>query len=157
MTLPPPPQNSLGMPEVGDYVVGSGGLIMPLLVANQYQAVTLNSASGTTSQLLVTGNPGYYFQGYGFQCDLNATVASAGMVNITFADSASGNVAVFRLWVPASAASPATPSIIREVDAPQSFWNNKTANSTLSVSLNTALTAGSIRCFVRYGLCNFVG
>lgn len=137
--------------------LGSNGLLIQNIIANQYAAATINNATGTGSQTLITGAPGYYFTSYGFQCDANATIASAGTVTVNFTDSAYGIVAQFRIWIPASFASPTVPTVIRQVEAPQSYWNNKTANSSLSVAINTTLATGSIRTFVRYGLCSFVG
>ncbi|OUE47296.1 hypothetical protein BZY94_06230 [Burkholderia territorii] len=84
-------------------------------------------------------------------------MSSGGMETITFADSSFGTVAQFRIYIPASAAAPTVPTIIRQTNEGPFVWNNKTANSILSVALGTALTAGSIRVFVRYGICNYVG
>ncbi|MDN7490586.1 hypothetical protein QZM35_23015 [Burkholderia sp. AU45274] len=146
-----------GLPQVVDSWVASGGLVIPASVGNQYAAVTLNSGTGTAAQLMITGAPGYYMTEFGFQCDPTATLGSAGMETINFVDSSFGTVASFRVYIPSSAAAPTIPTIIREVNPGPFIWNNKSANSTLSVNLGTALIAGSIRVFVRYGLCSYVG
>lgn len=157
MALPPPPQNSAGMPEVANQLTGSGGLVIGNMVGNQYVPVTLNSASGTTAQLMITGAPGYYLTELGFQCDPIATLAAGGMETINFVDSSYGMMTSFRIYIPATATAPTVPTIIRQVNQGPFIWNNKTANSTLSVNLGTALTAGSIRVFARYGLCSYLG
>lgn len=136
---------------------GSGALILPATAGNQYVSATLNSASGTTPVTLLTGAPGYYISQLGFQCDPTATMTGGGIETISFTDSASNMVAQFRIYVPASAASPTVPTIIRQVNEGPFVWNNKTANSVLSIALGTALTAGTIRVFVRYGLWNYLG
>lgn len=146
-----------GLPQVVDNWVASGGLVIPASIGNQYFAATLNSASGTTPATLVTGAPGYYLTEFGFQCDPTATMTAAGMETINISDSVSGMVASFRIYIPSSAGAPTVPTIIRQVNQGPFIWNNKTANSVLSVALGTALTAGSIRVFVRYGLCNYLG
>jgi hypothetical protein len=152
-----PPQNSAGMPQVANQNVGSNGLVIPASVGSAYVSATLNSASGTTSTNLITGAPGYYIAQIGFQCDPTATMSAGGMETVTFTDSVSGTVAQFRVYIPASAAAPTVPTIIRQTNEGPFVWNNKTANSILSVALGTALTAGTIRVFVRYGICNYVG
>lgn len=146
-----------GLPQVVDNWVASGGLVIPASVGNQYIAVTLNSASGTTPVTMVTGAPGYYISEFGFQCDPIATLGAAGMETINISDSVSGMVASFRIYIPASAGAPTVPTIIRQVNEGPFIWNNKSSGSILTVTLGTALTAGSIRVFVRYGLCNYLG
>ncbi|MDN7881250.1 hypothetical protein [Burkholderia aenigmatica] len=137
--------------------IGSGGLVIPALIGNQYAAVTLNSASGTSPGTLITGAPGYYLTQIGFQCDPTATLAAGGMETVVLSDSVSGTVAQFRIYIPASAGAPAVPTIIRQVNDGPFVWNNKSAGSVLTAALGTALTAGSIRVFARYGLCNYLG
>jgi len=158
MTVPlTPPQNSLGMPQTAIQWTGSNGLVLPASAGTAYIAATLNSASGTTSTNLITGAPGYYIAQIGFQCDPTATMSAGGMETVTFTDSVSGTVAQFRIYIPASAAAPTVPTIIRQTNEGPFVWNNKIANSILSVALGTALTAGTIRVFVRYGLCSYLG
>ena len=94
-----------GLPQVVDSYVASGGLVIPVSVGNQYAAVTLNSASGTGAQLMITGAPGYYMTEFGFQCDPTATLGSAGMETINFVDSSFGTVAAFRIYIPSTAAA----------------------------------------------------
>lgn len=150
------PQGPIAVSSTGK-LVGSNGTPITDYIGNQYIAATLNSASGTTPVNLVTGAPGYYIAQLGFQCDPTATLGAAAMETINFTDSASGMIASFRIYIPASVTAPTTPTIIRQTNEGPFVWNNKTANSVLSVALGTALTAGSIRVFVRYGLCNYLG
>jgi hypothetical protein len=146
-----------GLPQVVDNWVASGGLVIPASIGNQYVSATLNSASGTNSSTLITGAPGYYITQMGFQCDPIATLSAAGMETITLTDSSFGTVSQFRIYIPSAAGAPTVPTIIRQVNEGPFVWNNKTANSVLSIALGTALTAGSIRVFVRYGLCSYLG
>lgn len=139
------------------FQLGSGDVLIPTHVGNQYSAATINSATGTNATTLITGAPGYIITELGYHIDLTATLAVAGMINLVFTDSSFGTVANFRIFVPATVTLPLTASTIRQVNAGPFIWNNKVASSTLSVSVNTALTAGTIRAFARYALTNFLG
>ena len=140
-----------------EILLGDGDLPYPYRIGNLYSAQTINSGTGTGSLLLVTGNPGYYLTELGYHADLTCTLAAGGMINITFADSSFGTIANFRLFVPASVTLPLFATTIRQVNQGPFIWSNKVANSTLSVSINTALTAGTIRCFARYGTTSYLG
>lgn len=136
---------------------GDGDLQHPFWIGNNYSPATINSATGTGSTTLVTGNPGYFITELGYQIDANATIAAAGMISLTFTDSSFGTIANFRIWIPSTAGAPTVPTNMRQVNQGPFVWSNRTANSTLSVAVNTALTAASIRAFVRYGITNIVG
>lgn len=136
---------------------GNNDVLYPKFIGNNYTAVTITSAQGTTPQLIITGNPGYVVVSYGLQFDAISTIASAGMVSAMFTDSSSGIIANFRWYLPGNITPSTLPSNDRVVNAPDSIWNNKVANSTLSVSLDIALLTGSARFFVRYALTKLVG
>lgn len=136
---------------------GNNDVLYPKFIGNNYNAVTITSAQGTTPQLIITGNPGYVVVSYGLQFDATSTITTAGMVSAMFTDSSSGIIANFRWYLPGNITPATLPSNDRVVNAPDSIWNNKVANSTLSVSLDTALLTGSARFFVRYALTKIVG
>ena len=131
--------------------IGDQDINYPVRIGNQYSAQTINSGPGTGSLLLITGTPGYYLTELGYHADLTCTLTAGAMINIMFIDSSYGTVANFRLFVPTSVTLPTTAATIRQVNTGPFVWSNKTANSTMSVSISTALTAGTIRCFARYG------
>lgn len=138
-------------------VLGSGDLLMPFHVGNQYAAATLNSASGTGATTLITGAPGYIITELGFQVDPISTASGGATINVRFVDSSFGLFANFLVYVPATVTLPVVSTTIRQVNQGPFVWNNKVANSTCAVNLSTAVTAGSVRCFVRYALTNFLG
>ena len=140
-----------------EILLGDSDIVYPNRIGNLYSPATINSGTGTGSLTLVTGNPGYYITELGYHADVTCTLASAGMISITFMDSSSGTVANFRLYVPAAVTAPGYATTIRQVNQGPFVWSSKVASSTLSVSINTALTAGSIRCFVRYGTTSYLG
>lgn len=139
------------------FVLGNNDVLVPYHVGNQYVAVTLTSSNGTTPQLMLTGSPGYIITECGIQLDDISTIGTAGMVSTKFTDSAFGDFFVIRWYLPTTFAPKTGPATNRQINGPGFFWNNKTANSTVSVSIDTALTAGSARFFARYALTSFVG
>ena len=140
---------------VGGY--GSNDLNIPNTIANQYTSGTINVAQGTTPITLVTGTPGYYTTTCGVTVDPTCSVSGGGEVNITLTDSSSGVISVFRFYIPAASSTPTVPTFIKDSNSPGFFWNNKVAGSSLAVASSVALTTGSIRCFLRYGLCSYLG
>lgn len=139
------------------YTQGTNGVIYPQIVGNSYIAQTMTSANGTTPVMIITGAPGYWLTEIGIQIDDTSTIASAGMISTKFTDSSFGDMFVIRWFIPSAFSAKTAPSNNRQVSGPGFAWNNKVANSTLQVSLDTALTAGSVRFFARYALTNFVG
>jgi hypothetical protein len=126
-------------------------------LANQYAAVTLNSGSGTTPQTILSANTGgfYFVKVLQITLDPTCTIASAGMVNIAVTDTVSGGmVGTLRAYIPASVTAPGIATVIRQTNAPGFFWSASQPSSTLQAAVNTALTAGSIRVSVGYGLTN---
>lgn len=146
----------LGDPSL-QFVQGNGDVLVPVHIGNNYSVATLNTASGTSSTTLLTGAPGYIVTQLGFQCDATATLAAGGMESITLTDSSFGTIASFRIYIPAAVTLPVVATPIRQVNEGPFVWKNSVANSTLSVALGTALTAGSIRVFVRYALTQSLG
>lgn len=134
-----------------DLVMGDSDIPYPYRIGNLYAAKAFTSADGTTATTLATGAPGYYITAFGYQIDATTTIASAGMISIMFTDTASGGWGTFRAFVPAAFAAGNTPGSVRQVNDGPFVWSNKVANSSVQVALDTALTAGSVRCFIRYG------
>lgn len=122
----------------------------------KYAAVTLNAAAGTTPQPLITAPAGMYVYVAGIQITIDpiCTLASAGMINTTVAASTSGNLGVLRSYIPASAAAPTIPTVIRETSAPGNFWVSTTTGESITAVNSVALTAGSIRVSFNYGFSN---
>jgi hypothetical protein len=138
---------------------GYGRFLTNQFIPNQYAAATLNSASGTSEVTLVTAPAFYFVTVLQITIDPTCTIAAAGMVSIAVTDSVSGNtVGMLRVYIPSAVTAPGIATVIRQVNAPGFFWSSPQANSTLQVALNTALTAGSIRVSVGYGLTSvFIG
>lgn len=143
--------------SINNAVIGSGGKTYPNWVGNMVQPIVLNSASGTGAVDVITGAPGYYVTRLFVEVDATATKAAAGMVNFTVSDTVSGEVAQFRIFLPAAFVAPTIPTGPLIAQTSGGFlWNNKSAGSKLQVSLNLALTAGSIRFSCNYGLTDIV-
>ena len=125
-------------------------------IPTKFAAVTLNSASGTSPQTLITVPAGKYvfIPAVQITIDPTATIAAAGMNLISVTDSVDGALATLRAYFPSAAASPAQPTVIRQTSSPGAFWASSTSGSTISVSLSVALTAASVRVSVHYGLSN---
>ena len=137
-----------------EIVLGDGDIVYPMRIGNLYNAANLTT---TTPVVLGTGNPGYYICQLGYQADQISTIAASGEVNIVFSDSSSGTFANFRLYIPQTASPGQIPAVIRQVNEGPFVWSNKVANSSVSCSIDTALTAGSIRCFIRWGRTAYLG
>lgn len=138
---------------IADYQ-GTPQQLMNQFIPTQFGAVTLNSASGTTPQTIITAPAGKFIFVTGIQITVDpiATIAAAGMVNIALTDSVFGNIATLRVYFPSTPAAPTQPTVIRQTSAPGAFWPAPQAASTLSASVNVALTAGSVRVSFHYGL-----
>lgn len=93
----------------------------------------------------------------GVQVDDISTITTAGMISTKFTDSSFGDFFVIRWFLPSAFSAKLGPANNRQVSGPNFYWNNKVANSSVSVSVDTALTAGSVRFFARYALVNFIG
>lgn len=139
------------------WILGSNGVYRPEVAGNEYSTVTVTSATGTNSQTLLTGNPGYVLTAYGVQIDDISTIAVAGMISMIFSDSSFGTVINFRWYLPTTFAPKNGPVNNRVVNTVGDYWNNRVAGSILSFHIDTPLVAGSIRAFARYALVNFLG
>ncbi len=143
--------------EVGG--IGSSGQVLPQLLGNKYVAATLNSASGTTPVTLVAGDPGYYVTRLLVQVDPTCTLASGGMLTVSFTDTGSGQViGAYRTYIPAAFVAPT--GVVGDALAPTGdgyLYFATTSDSTLQVSLSVALTGGSIRCSANTGITDVIG
>lgn len=107
---------------------------------------------------MITGAPGYYITDMGCQVDATTTLAVAGMISISFSDSVSGTIFLLRWYVPAAFSPGNAPMNLRQVTGVSPLvWSSKSANSMLTANTDTAITAGGLRFFVRYGLTNQLG
>lgn len=131
----------------------------PQYIPTGYTPATINSGTGTSSTQLIAGQPGqgYFITEIGFQATYNATLASAGTVALTFTDSTFGTIASFQIFLPSTVTNPTGPWTLRQTTAQPLVWVSLVGNTSLSVSVNTALATGSIRAFARYGYCYGVG
>jgi|SRR5712664_22045 len=137
---------------------GDSDRIYPQFIGTNYSAVSIAAADGTTPKLLVTGAPGYVITNFGLQVDPICTIAAAGMVSLVFSDSSFGTWSLFRWYLPQTITPPTIGTNMRIVNSDGFQWNNKVANSSTSVSVNTTLTGtGTIRFFVRYALTSLLG
>jgi len=149
------------MPNPTDtYVLGSGDTEYPNYVGNNVSTVIINAASGTGSQTLLTGAPGYYITRFYVTVDPNCTTGTAGMGEITATDSVAGVIGRTRVYLSASflvSSTAAQPSLISSSDA-GFFYISKNANSTVTVQISQALTGtGIIRVSANWGTTSKVG
>lgn len=125
-----------------EYVMGSGGLVIPALVANY----TISPAAGitATAAAIVTGAPGYYINGFTVALSSDATFATSDLL-VSLVDSVSGQIASVVL------------NAAMRAGATGLFWNNKTAASSLAFTLSTAILTGKLYYTVPYGILSLVG
>lgn len=147
-------QSQAGMSVVYTDPTGYRRQLITQFIPHNYGAVTLNQASGTTPQIIVAGVSGQYLFATTVKItvDPTATIAAAGMVTVNVSDSNDGIIHQTRLYIPATAGAPTIPTAIQFTNPPGFFFGASTPGSNLSVVLNTALTAASIRCSIHYGL-----
>jgi hypothetical protein len=120
----------------------------------QYAAITLNTASGSTAQTVLAVPAGFYCHINGIQITVDAisTLASAGMLNTTLSTLLGcQTIALLRSYIPATAAAPTVPTVIRETSAPGAFFATAVPGDTIMCANNVALTGGSIRVSFNYG------
>lgn len=140
-----------------NYVVTSGDVLVPQVVGSKYTPFTWLPANGTTPATLFSGAPGYVITEIGMQIDPTCTIASAGMVNLFFSDSSFGTFFNIRWYIPQTIAGINVPMNNRVVNGPGFYFNNKVANSTVSVQSDVAILTGSVRFFARYALTSYIG
>jgi hypothetical protein len=133
--------------------MGSGNAPLPNWVGDVYSAATLNSTTGTTPQVLLTGAPGYYLTRLFVEVDASCTIASAGMVTINFTDTGSGMVVgQYRVFIPATFVAPTVPTGPQLASSGTGYWyRSLTTASSVEVSVSVALTGGTIRCAINGG------
>ena len=73
-------------PAVMAGVVDGAGNLHPNWIGDKYIGITLNAASGTTPQAILTGSPGYYITRIFIAVDPNCTISGGGMVAVTVTD-----------------------------------------------------------------------
>lgn len=139
-----------------DYV-GSGDIKYPARVGNLYVAGTITSANGTTPVTLFTGAPGYFITELGMQLSPNITIGTAGTVNLFFSDSTFGTFFNLVWFIPSTAPTKTQSGIDRQTNGPGFYWSAKNSTTTVTFNTDTALTGGSVRYFVRYGLTSIIG
>lgn len=147
------------MPNVEAGGIGSNGQVIPALLGNKYVPIILNAAAGTTPQLMITGAPGYYVSRLFVEVDASCTLAVGGMVSINFTDTGSGLIiGQYRAYIPAAFAAPTVPTGPQLASSGTGYlFVATTSVSTCTVSISVALTAGTIRCAINAGTCNFIG
>jgi hypothetical protein len=130
---------------ISNYVTYSQSALNPEVVANQ----TLTTSAGITASVSPILSPvdGYYIGGMAVYLTSNATLTAGTDLQVSLADSVSGQIAVINL-------SPANGIYSGILGL---FWNNKSAASTLSLNLSTTLSAGKLYYTIPYGTSNFVG
>jgi len=135
-------------------LVSGAGQELPNVIGDLYAPVTLNAGAGTTPQLLVTGAPGYIITRLFVEIDASCTLASGGMVSINFTDTNSGLiVGQYRAYIPATFTPPSVPTGPQLATSGTGYWyRSRTANSTLTASISSALTSGTVRCAVNYAI-----
>lgn len=138
--------------------IGSNGQVIPTLVGNKYVPIILNSAAGTTPQLMITGAPGYFITRLFIELDASCTIAAAGMVTINFTDTGSGLViGQYRAFIPSVFTAPTFPTGPQLASSGTGYiYVSTTTASTCTVGTNVALTAGTIRCAINSGICNYL-
>ena len=146
--------NSLGALSVTPSVMYSGSNAQPLLRANR---VVCANFAGTASGALITGAPGYYISGAYFSIFPSSTLSSAGVDQISLVDSSFGTIWSSTFSLPSSYTAQSVPFAVTFAIPPGYFWNNKTANSSLSISMTAALATWSVAYTLNYGICSWVG
>lgn len=135
------------------FLIGDGGTQYPEWIAN---ASLFGSITATTAAL-VTGNPGYFVRSLNLSLSPAATQAVAGDWTVEIHDSISGVIEKFALFVPSAAPTLTQVTSIQLQSDPGFVWNNKTANSALSIVLSASLTAGNLYYNIGYGKTAIIG
>lgn len=132
---------------------------VPYWCATGYKGATITPATGTGSTTLITGVAGqaYFVTEWGYQVSVMTTVTGGANVGVIFTDSVFGTVANFIFWAPNTFTAPNSAATLRQVAGPGLVWVCENSGSSLSVALDTTLTAGLVRAFARYGFQTGVG
>ena len=134
-------------------LVSGAGMDLPAVIGDLYSAYTFNS-SNLGPSTLVTGAPGYILTRLFVEVDPICTQASAGMATLNWTDSGSGLVVgQARIWIPATVTNPTVAQLASVASSGTGYWfRSRNALSTCVVTLNSTLTAGSVRVAVNYAL-----
>jgi hypothetical protein len=132
---------------------GSGGISYPQWIGN----LTAVGAITASAAAIVTGAPGYFVTGLSLFLSPNAAQASAGDWTAVLSDSTTGTIFEFAAFVPAVAPTLTAPALLRAETPGGWTWNNKLANSTLSLNLSATLTTGKLYYTLAYGQTGIVG
>jgi hypothetical protein len=135
-----------------NHKTGTGGTSYPDWIGN----IVVSGSLTTTTAALITGAPGYFITGAGFYLSQQATQAAAGDMIFTLNDSVSGAIYTWSEYVP-SVAGGLNPNNAQIRTPPGFIWNNKTNASTLNITTSAALTAGTLKYNINYGLTTIVG
>ena len=149
--------NPLSPVASAGFKTSNNNILIPDYVANEHTSAILTSTNGTTPLTLLTGAPFYYVGRMIIKVDPNCTVSGGALQTITIADSSSGQLLQYRVWIPNTFTSPTSPVAGIETQTTNYFFDSKVATSTLTVTLGTALTSGSIRVAINYGFTAIQG
>ena len=140
-------------------LLGSSDVQYPQRLPNLYVAGSITSANGTTPVTCFTAPAlqGYYIQELGMQLSPNSIIAAAGTVNLFFADSNFGTFFNLVWFIPQNAPIPQQQSINRQTNGPGFYWSSKVPATSVTFNTDTALTGGSVRWFIRYGITKYFG
>lgn len=119
-----------------------------------YASSTLNTASGTTPQTILTVPAGFYCYILGIQFTIDPTCTlAAGGIEGTGINTLTGaqTIAMLRSYIPATFTAPTVPTVNRQVAAPGAIFCTTVPGEIIQVSNSVALTAGSIRVSFNYG------
>lgn len=153
------PQQNMPSPVVMTTPAGKSLQIWDFFIPTLFASGSLSSADGTNTQdIIVAGSDEYVFiQGIQMTVDAVCTVAAAGMTSIVLesydpATLTATNIAVLRVYIPAAAATPSVPTVIRETSANGNFWATPSVGNTIRCHMSgKALTAGQVRVSFNYG------
>lgn len=134
-----------------EYVMTSGGVLVPKVRGNLYNGINLTSATPST---FITGAPGYAITGYRISYN-GATIATPQNVIVTLTDSSAGQFAVALINI--TSAVQAANNTTCFTNPPGFYFNNKVANSTCRGSLSATLASGFIFVELYYAQIPWVG
>lgn len=135
-----------------EYVMTSGGVLVPKVRGNLYSAINLSTSTATT---FITGAPGYAITAYRISYN-GAVAATPQNVIVTLTDSSAGQFAVALLNI--TSAVQAANNTTCFTNPPGWYFNNKVANSVCRGSLSiAAFTSGFIFVELYYAQLPFVG
>jgi hypothetical protein len=132
---------STGAGQATSVVTGIGDGTLELTIATVVATGVTNSVDN-----LITGAPGYYVGGFAAFLTSDSTLTAGTDLQVSLVDSSSGIIATMNL-------SPANKLFSGIIGL---FWNNKVADSTLSLVMSTPSSAGHLIYTIPYGISSFV-